>query len=355
MNITSVRMLLIITMLLGFVSSANATSLNIYNWQGYTNTTLIKEFEQNTGIEIELFTYASVEELERAIEQNDDYDIVVPTHFQLSKLIAENKIEELDLSKLPNHSQIDQSLLAALAGFNGANKYAIPFLWTAIGIVYDEELLTEQLPEGIPDSWALVFYDGYLDRLAQCGVSWVDAPKEVFSLKANFVGENLGRSSDRRLQKYFRQLAKSAQYVKKIDNQSYLNMLSEEEFCVSIAWAGHALEAKKSRSNLNFILPEEGGLLTIDSWVIVKNSAKKDAAYQFINFMLEQRSGARHSAETHFFSHLPPATAHLDGEGLNPREVLGEDYRQKLYFVENLEEDQNRLVEMLWQSISSSM
>lgn len=355
MNVTSVRMLLVVTMLLGFISSVSATSLSIYNWQGYTDKTLIEEFEQDTGIEVELSTYTSVEELERAVEQNDGYDIVVPTHFQLSKLITENKIEELDLSKLPNHSQIDQSLLAALAGFNGANKYAIPFLWTAIGIVYDEKLLTQWLPEGIPHSWALVFYDGYLDRLSKCGVSWIDAPKEVFSLKANFIGENLGRSSDRRLQKYSNQLAKSAQYVKEIDNQSYLEMLADDQFCVSIAWAGHALAAKQSRKALNFILPEEGGLLTIDSWVILKNSTKKDAAYQFINFMLEQRSGVRHSTETHFFSHLPPATAHLEGEGLNPREVLGKDYRRKLYFVESLQDDQNHLVEMLWQSISSGM
>lgn len=355
MNKITASALLTTLLFLGSSGAVVAKSLNIYNWKNYYDSALIEEFERHTGIDVQLAEFTTIEELEQAFNDNADYDIVVPSHFQLPALIAENRIEKLDTSRLPNYSQIDNSLLAALAAFNGANEYAVPYLWTAVGIAYDAQAIEKLLGGEVPQSWSLVFYDAYLKRISGCGVSWIEAPIEVFSLKTNFVGGKLDYTSERRLEKYSNELKESAQYVQEINNQGYIKGLAAGKLCVAMAWAGHALDAKQTRETVNFMLPEEGGLLTIDSWVIMKDSSEKDAAYQFIDYMLERQSGRRNATATNFFSHLPPSTASSKGTGLNPTDVLGANYRHKLYFVENLDRSRTQLIESHWQSIKSNL
>lgn len=355
MNRVTVKAVLTAALFLGQSGNVAAQSLNVYNWKNYIDPDLVEDFTKDTGINVQLSEFTTTGELEQALYEKTGYDIVVPSHFQLPALIAENKIEPLDLSRLPNHSQIDTSLLAALAAFNGADKYAVPYLWAAIGIAYNPQSVKQQLRRKAPQSWSLLFYDDYLERLSSCGVSWLDASKETFSLKANFVGGKLDYTSERRLEKYASEMRQSARYVQEINNEGYINGLATGELCVSMAWAGHALAAKTVREAVTFMLPEEGGLLTIDSWVIVKDSTEKEAAYRFIDYMLTKQSGRRNATATSFFSHLPPSSASDQGIGLNPIDILGANYRHKLYFVENLEPSRTRLIEAHWQTINSNL
>ena len=345
--------LLTATSVLGFNGVALAKSLNIYNWKNYYDPGLIEEFERDTGIDVQLTEFTKIEQLERAFEEHADYDLLAPSHFQLPALIAENRIEKLDVSRLSNYPEIDNSLLAALAAFGGANDYAVPYLWTAVGIAYDPETVKQLVDQEIPNSWSLVFYNDFLKQVSRCGVSWIEAPVEVFSLKTNFAGGQLNHSSERRLEKYSDELKESVRYVREINNQGYIEGLATGKLCVSIAWAGHALDARQTRKTVNFMLPDEGGLLTIDSWVIMKDSPNEDAAYQFIDYMLKRESGRRNATATNFFSHLPPSTASYNDKGLNPADVLGPNYRHKLYFIENLDRDRTQLIESHWRSIKS--
>lgn len=349
------KLLLTAFFLLGFWTTAYSEPLKIYNWKNYIDTELVEKFEQDTGIDVQLTEYTTVEELELAIKDEANYDLVVPSHFQLPALIAKGRLEKLDTTRLPNHGEIDNSLLAALAAFNSADAYAIPYLWAAIGIAYDSPSVGRKLAGEIPQSWSMVFYNDYLEKLSTCGVSWLEAPKEVFSLKTNFVGGKLDHTSERRLEKYSRALEESVHYIRQVNNEGYIQGLATGKLCVAMAWSGHALAAKQSRDTINFMLPDEGGLLTIDTWAILQTSTRKDAAYQFINYMLKQESGRRNASATHFFSHLPPSVASNQGVGLNPAKVLGTDYRRKLYFVENLDPTRTQQIEAFWRSIKSNL
>ena len=351
------RILLAVSILtLPYSVNVSAQTLNVFNWSDYFDRDLIEEFEKDTGIEVNLSEYGSVEEMEKGLSGDAaEYDIVVPSHFQLPGMIAGDKLEELDFSRFKNLSNLDEQLLASLASFDGADKYAVPYLWTANGIALNKSAVESRLGSDVPNSWSLVFYDDYLSRLSGCGVSWIEAPKEVFSLKANFVGGNLNRSSDRTVKKYADQLSQSIEYVQEISNLDYAAGLEEGELCVAMAWSGHAAALMETNDDIDFILPDEGSLLTIDSWVILKSSPRKDAAYQFIDYMLAAESGRRNAETTKFFSHLPSEISVKDGIGLDPTEILGPDYRRKLYFVEKLDTEENRLIESLWQSVKENL
>lgn len=330
---------------------SEAETLRIYNWKNYIDTSLIDEFQKASGIDVQLVEFTTVEQLETAIYSEAGFDIVVPSHFQLRGLIESGQLEKIDKTKLSNYSEIDGSLLAALASFGGANAYAIPYLWTAIGIAYDRDALSQRLEGALPQSWSLAFYDDYLKALAPCGVSWLDAPEEIFSLKANLAGQRLDQSSERRISGYSKQLIASAAFVHEINNLEYIGGLADGRLCMAVAWAGHALDAQEIRPTVDFMLPLEGGLLTIDSWAILADAPNKEAAYAFIDFMLAPTSARQNSSATNFFSHLPASVARQGGVGRSPTDMLGPNFRQRLYFVEDLTDRGSSLINQHWQSI----
>ena len=77
--------------------------------------------------------------------------------------------------------------------------------------------------------------------------------------------------------------------VRMLDNNTYTEQVAAGQLCVSVAWSGHTLQAAARRSTLKFLVPEEGGLLTVDSWAIPKSAKQPELAYRFIDYMLDAR------------------------------------------------------------------
>lgn len=60
------------------------------------------------------------------------YDILVPSDYMIEKLIAEDRLAELDLSKIENYANINDSFKSP--AYDPENKYSIPYMWGTLGI-----------------------------------------------------------------------------------------------------------------------------------------------------------------------------------------------------------------------------
>ena len=89
-------------------------SINVYNWgeyipdgseEGILNVN--EEFTKLTGIKVNYSTYATNEELYAKLKGGaSTYDIIIPSDYMISRMIKENMLEPIDMSEIPNFSNI---------------------------------------------------------------------------------------------------------------------------------------------------------------------------------------------------------------------------------------------------------
>ena len=80
--------------------------VNVCSWGEYIDESLIQQFEEATGIEVNYQTSPSNEELYSSLTLGGtSYDVIVPSDYMISQLIEEDMLQPLDYDKIPNFSK----------------------------------------------------------------------------------------------------------------------------------------------------------------------------------------------------------------------------------------------------------
>lgn len=351
------RTLIVLLALLGS-ATLQAEVLRIYNWKDYIEPQLLERFQHDTGITLEYRTYTTAQELEQALGASGQagFDLVVPSHFQLEALIAQGLVQPIDRRQLPHYRNLEPKLLASLASYARAERHAVPYLWSTVGLVVDRPALDARLGSAASADWSLLFDEAQMRRLRDCGLGWLDAPEETFSLRLNWQGRRLDRTSARALSKTGEELRLTARQLRALDNEAYIDALAGGRLCAAMAWSGHAIAAATRRPSLEFVVPAEGGLLTLDAWAIPRDARQPALAHRFIDYMLQAAHARQNSLATHFY---PPLRADLpelvELAGQVPQLVPDSAQRRRLYFLEPLQEDQQQALQQAWRAIAGEV
>lgn len=273
-------------------------SIRVYNWNDYIAPQVLKDFEQQTGIRVDYRTYTSAEELLKVIDSGEAVDVVVPSHNNLPELIRAGKLQPLDLARLPNRKHLDPQLMSKLAGVDPDNRYAVPYLWGAVGLAVNGPQAEKAFGGPLPNSWAVLFDPAQSKRLSSCGMSVLDAPDEALSVLMTYQGRSLARTAPSRLKRSAEVLAGLRPNLRYIDSERYIEDLNKGNLCVAMAWVGDALNAAAAGQPVRFVVPDEGSVLFIDNLAIPKSANRADLAHRFIDFLMQPEVAARITSET---------------------------------------------------------
>jgi spermidine/putrescine transport system substrate-binding protein len=111
--------------------------LALYNWANYLPTgpdawrlgvkDLVTEFEEEYGVQVTLGLYSSNEELYANLQTaTTPYDLIVPSDYMVSTLIAEGLLTPLQLEAIPNRVNLDPAFLNP--PFDPEHRYHMPYL-----------------------------------------------------------------------------------------------------------------------------------------------------------------------------------------------------------------------------------
>ena len=307
---------LLIALLPGFAGAAEENVLRVYNWNDYIDPEVLSDFEKETGVKVVYETFSTDEEVQKAFDDNAPYDVMVPSHDSLPKLLKADKLTALDKSRLSNIGNLDRQILSKLSAFDPQNTYAIPYLWGATGLAINTPQAESAFGGPLPESWSLVFDPQQSAKLAGCGISILDASAEVFDGLMSYRGRDLMHASPRQIQAAAKNLLAVRPNIRQIDSEEYIEALNAGKLCLAVAWVGDALVAADEGQPVKFVVPEEGAPMFIDTLVIPANAARPDLAYQFINYLLKPEVAAKITTATLY----PNANSGAD-------EFLSEDLR----------------------------
>jgi putrescine transport system substrate-binding protein len=269
--------------------------LNIYNWSDYIADDTIKNFEKETGIKVRYDNFDSNEVLHaKLLAGKSGYDIVVPSANWARMQIDGGLLRTLEKKKIPNLVNLDPAIQSQIAKLDPHHDYLVVWLWgyTTVGINLDKvkaALGTTPMPD---NAWDLVFNPKYMSKLKSCGVSFLDAPSEIFPPALKYLGKLPYSKSSADYQEAGKLLQSIRPYVTLFSSSGYINDLANGSICVALGWSGdiniarqRALDAKNG-NKIQALIPVTGASFAFDTMAIPVDAPHPDNAHAFINYIL---------------------------------------------------------------------
>ena len=98
--------------------------LSVYNWTTYIAEDTIPNFEELCGVTVTYDTFPTDDDMLAKIRQgNPGYDIVVPSSTVLSLMMAEDLVQPLDMTTIPNFETLDETFVGL--PFDPDNTYSL--------------------------------------------------------------------------------------------------------------------------------------------------------------------------------------------------------------------------------------
>lgn len=280
--------------------AAAAEEVRVYNWSDYIDEELLAKFEEETGLDLIYDVFDSNEVLEtKMLAGGSGYDVVVPSGTFLQRQIAAGSFQKLDQSKLSNMGNMWDVVEKRTAQYDPDNAYSINYMWGTTGIGVNVGKVTELLGEDAPiDSWALVFDPANMEKLASCGVHFLDAPAEMIPAALKYIGENPDSHDPDVIAKAEGVFMAVRPHIQKFHSSEYINALANGDICVAVGWSGDVLQARdradeaENGVEIAYNAPVEGAQMWFDQMAIPVDAPNPDGAHKFLNFIMDAHNMA---------------------------------------------------------------
>lgn len=299
--------------LLSAAASAADKVLYLYNWSEYMPEAVLESFEKETGIKVVYSTFDSNEAMYaklRLVDRKNSYDLVVPSTYYVSKMRQEGLLARIDKGKLAGFDRLDPKLLNRF--FDPGNEYSVPYLWGSTGIA----LNTDSVKPGSVRKWADLWRPEFKDRLLL-----TNDMREVFHVGLRVLGFSGNSTNQQEIEAAYKKLTTLVPNVRVYDSEAPRMPYLEGETDAGMIWNGEAYQAQAENPAIEYVYPEEGAALWMDSLVIPKNARNVDNAYKFISFILRPEVGKAISEEIGYATPNLASLALLDDSLRNNRTV----------------------------------
>ena len=267
-------------------SSSHSDELYVYNWGEYIDESVIDEFEAETGIHVTYDLFETNEEMYPVIEAGGvNYDVVCPSDYMIQKMAENGLLAEINFDNVPNIKNIDQVYLEKSKAFDPDNRYSVPYTWGTVGIIYNVQKL-EELGVPAPTKWSDLW-----DERLKGEILMQDSVRDAFMVALKELGYSMNTTDEAELQEAKKLLLAQKPLVQAYVVDQVRDKMLNGEAAVGVIYSGELLYLQEEAETLNldydleYVLPEEGTNIWIDSWVIPYNAKNKENAEKWINFL----------------------------------------------------------------------
>jgi len=257
---------------------------HLYNWGDYIDPELLDRFEEETGYQVVYETFDSNEAMYTKVQQGGTgYDLIVPSEYMIERMMEEELVRPLDHSRIEGLEHIDEDFLDL--SFDPGNQYSVPYFWGTLGIAYNAELI-----EDPPSSWEELYDPRFKDSILM-----IDGAREVIGIGLQTLGYSLNSKNQEELDAAAEKLVDLAPNMKALVADEIKMYMIQEEAALAVTYSGEAADMMWENEAISYILPEEGSNLWFDNMVIPHTVQNEEAAYAFINFMLDPEVAAQNA------------------------------------------------------------
>jgi putrescine transport system substrate-binding protein len=328
--------------------------VRVLNWPDYIDPAVLERFTKETKIKVVHDVFENSEETkELLLAGSPKYDVIVQSSSQLKPILEKHAIKVLDRQKLPNYRNLDPAALRYTARLDPDNQHSVPYMWGTVGIGVNEDAVRKILPDAKVNSLALFLDPELAKPLSACGLALVDEPTDVMPAIVAYLGGDIGNIGIADLEAAEQVFSQITPYVKTVSAARYIDDLAEGKYCAVVGYSGDMFMARDAakmagKARISYYVPAEGSQLWFDLMVIPEHAPHVDAAYKFLNYLLEPEVAA---ANTNYLQYANPNRASapyidaalMEDPGLYPPVEVLARLEVLLPLAANVESELNRI------------
>ena len=249
----------------------------VYNWGEYIDPETLDMFEKETGIQVIYDEFDTNETMYPKIEAGaSNYDVVCPSDYMIQKMIDNDLLQELNWDNIPNaKANIGAQYYEQSEAFDPGNRYAVPYCWGTVGILYNKTMVDEPVT-----SWSILWDEKYADSILM-----QDSVRDLFMVGLKSLGYSMNSTDEKELNEAKDLLIQQKPLVQAYVIDQVRDKMIGNEAALGVIYSGEAIFTQRENPDLEYVIPKEGTNVWIDGWVIPKNAANVENAEKFIDFM----------------------------------------------------------------------
>lgn len=291
------------------------------NWALYIdvddagNYPTLSAFEAQTGIKVEYTeavddnnTYYGKVKDQLALGKDIGADVLCLTDWMIARMIRFGYTQKLDQANMPNVANLLPSLQNV--DFDPGREMSVPWQGGFAGIAWNKE----KLPGGIKsvqDLWApeLKGRVGVLSEMRDTmGLIMLDQGVDI---SGKWGDDEFNAAID----EFQKQVADGQ--IRNIKGNSYKEDLASEDTLAAIVWSGDIVQLNAENNNKwEFIVPEAGGTLWNDNFMVPIGSGGKRNVEELINYYYDPAVAAEVAAYVNYIT--PVAGAQEAAMAIDP-------------------------------------
>lgn len=327
--------------------SAQAEEIRVLNWQGY-GTDLdwaVDAFTEATSHTVVHEYFNSEQEMLTKLRTNPGaYDVVLINAAFTPQAQSEGLIGPVDGSLIANLADVPENLSQNQDLNAGGALHGVPWTWglTSFAVNTNE---FDDMPTSIEVFW---------DKAHEGKVSIRDDALEAVQFAAIATGQDINNISD--IDAIKTKLSDLMPQIKTYwgSENDWNQFMAAGDLDVATFWSGSASRSMAAGLPVQFVVPQEGAIGWLDGLSIPASSTKKDAAHQFINWMIDPEFYVKWAAEGAPASANAKAAAALPDDAFNKR-VLGDpEVVARVQFQRPVSDENREIYLELWQGLKAA-
>lgn len=320
-------------------SSNDEDALNIYVWTEYVPDSVIKAFEKETGIKVNVSTFSSNEDMLAKVKSESEgaFDIVQPSDYMVKQMAEQGMLEEIDHEKLTNLVNLGTEYLDP--AYDPGCKYSIPYQGGVAAIAVNTAKIKDTI-----DSYDDLFNPDYKNTLVV-----LDDFRAVIGMTERSMGLSMSETDSDVLGTVETKLLKLKDVIKLYDSDSPKSALIAGDCSLAFCWNAEIALAMDSVDSIEIVYPSEGAYLFMDNWCIPKGAKHYDEAVQFINYMLKVESAKTVMEEFPYLNPNKAAVAEMGSDYIdNPAKNVPAQVLENGEYLDNLSTDVIKIYDSMW-------
>ncbi len=346
---------------LATVAQAEDKVVNIYNWSDYIDNSILADFTKETGIKVVYDTFDQNETLEtKLLAGKTGYDIVVPTAYFLQRQIKAGVFQKLDKSKLPNISNMWDTVQKRIATYDPGNQYAIDYMWGTSGVGYNVDKVKQILGTDDAPDINVIFDPKLAAKFKDCGIYVLDSPTDVIPAALRYLGLDPNSTKQEDFKKAEDLLTAIRPFVRKFHSSEYINALANGDICLAFGYSGDVLQARnraaeaKNGVNIAYSIPTKGAQMWFDVMAIPADAPHVEEAHIFLNYIMRPEVIAKASNFTSYANGNKASQQFVSKDVLEDPSVYPTDaVREKLYTLTPWDSKTQRVATRLWTKVTT--
>ncbi len=298
------------------VSGFEGQTLKLYNWGEYIGENVISNFEKKYDVTVVSEYFDSNEMMYTKISAGDNYDVLVPSDYMIERLIKEDKLMQIDKSKIPNLANLTEGVRNL--DYDPDNTYSVPYFWGTVGLVYNKTTVPSEEIEA----------EGYniLKNTKYKGSIYLyDSERDAFMTAFKALGYSMNTENEDEINAAYKWLSEINETMEPAYvTDEVIDGMANGNKDIAVVYSGDAAYILSQNPDMGYCEPKEGSNLWSDAMVIPKNAENPQLAHEFMNYILSYEASKDNSVTVGYASSNDKVLKELSSEG-------GEYYQNEAY------------------------